>query len=394
VSSYIDLPIDTDPQDIVDDFVTFMQSVIPGWQPSPAQLDLWLAQAMSISAAEARDVASRVPRSIFRWYGANLVQLPPLDDTPAATTTTWTLSDALGHTIPLGTQVSLAKNADELYAFETTVDVVVAPGSTVAADVPIVAVTPGADSSGVGTAGSVVTLLDPLAWVTSITQVAVTTGGIDAEDDDTYLNRLAAYLTLIAPRPILAPDFAIFARNIAGVYRAVGIDLYDPGPPIVTNSPRTVSIAAIDIAGNPLDSAHKASVIADLQGRREANFKVFVIDPTINQFDVTYQVKVLAGYVTTQVVTAVNAALTGYLSQATWGTTPGDPTAWTNQTIVRYLEIAQVINAVAGVDYITTTGGNLDLQIGIHGSGLVRADVVLTGIAPLPRANTLTGTAV
>jgi hypothetical protein len=89
----------------------------------------------------------------------------------------------------------------------------------------------------------------------------------------------------------------------------------------------------------------------------------------------------------------VNAALSSYLSRATWGATP-TVNDWVNIPNVRYLEVAQVINAVVGVDYITTTGGNYDLQIAIQGNALARADLVLTGIAPLPQANTLTGTAI
>lgn len=392
-SGYIDVTIDTDPQDIMDDFVTFMQTAVPGWQPSPGQLDVWLMQAVASAAADTRDVASAVPKSIFRWFGANLLNFPPIDDTPASVTATWTVVDNAGYTVPAGTQVSIARTGDDVYAFETTVDTVIAPGATTAAGVQLAAVTPGSAASGLGGAGIAAQLIDPLTFVSTVVLEGVTVGGVDAEDDDTYLTRLRADLQLLAPRPILPPDFAVFARQIPGVYRATAIDGYNPTGPL-TGQPRTISIAAIDANGSPLDTAHKNSVLSDLEARREVNFQIFVIDPTLNIMDITYSVQSLAGYDTVALKTAIDAALTNYLSAATWGALAGDPSSWSDNTTVRYLEVAQVINDVAGVDYITTTAGNLDLQIGIHGGSLVRTDVALTGVAPLPTTvgGTITGT--
>lgn len=394
MSSYIELPIETDPQDIMDDFVTFMQTIVPGWEPGAGNLDTWLAQAMSAAAAESRDVASAIPRSIFRWFGATLINLPPLDDTAASVATTWTMKDNAGYTIPLGTQVSIAKTGDEVFAFETVTDTVIPAGSTVANNVLVVAVTPGADSSGLGTIGGTIQLIDPLAFVSSVTQNAVTGGGVDAETDDEYLGRLTSYLQLIAPRPILPNDFAVFARNIPGVFRATAIDGYSPGPPPTFTNARTVAVAAIDEQGNPVDSTHKAAIQADLQARREVNFIVNVVDPTVNAIDVTYKVQTLPGFDPTSVVASINAALASYLSPAIWGSEGQGSNLWVNKTIIRYLEVAQVINEVPGVDYITTTGVNYDLTIAIHGNTLARQDITMTGVAPLPQTNTLTGTAI
>jgi hypothetical protein len=152
-------------------------------------------------------------------------------------------------------------------------------------------------------------------------------------------------------------------------------------------------LAVVDENGNNVSSAVKAAVAADLAARREQNWLVYVTDPTTNLINVTYNIRVLPGYDSVAVLAAVNAALSSYLSRATWGATP-TVNDWVNIPNVRYLEVAQVINAVVGVDYITTTGGNYDLQIAIQGNALARADLVLTGIAPLPQANTLTGTAI
>jgi uncharacterized phage protein gp47/JayE len=391
LSTYIDLPIETDPQDIMDDFVTFMQAIAPGWTPAAGNLDVWLAQAMSLAAAESRDVASAVPRTIFRYFGSTLLNFAPIDDVSASTTTTWVVKDNAGYTIPLGTQISIAKTGDEVFAFETVADALIAPGATSISGVQVVAVTPGAGSSGLGAAGSGAQLIDPLAFVTAVTLEAVTAGGIDAETDDEYLGRLTGYLQLLAPRPILPNDFAVFARNIPGVFRATAIDGYDPIT-VTFNNARTVAVAAIDELGNPVSSATKSLVAADLDARREVNFVVNVIDPSIVQLDVTYTVKVLTTFDSASVIAAVNAALAAYLSPASWGAV-NSTSDWTNIATVRYLEVANIINSVPGVDYITTTAGNYDLTIGLHGGGLARADIAMSGVAPLPSLVTATGTA-
>jgi uncharacterized phage protein gp47/JayE len=62
----------------------------------------------------------------------------------------------------------------------------------------------------------------------TVTLDAPTAGGVDAESDADYLDRLHELLTLLAPRPILPNDFAVLARTVAGVGRATAIDLYNP----------------------------------------------------------------------------------------------------------------------------------------------------------------------
>ena len=380
----IDIPIDTDPQDILNECYTFLQTVVPGWTPNPGSLDVWLLMSMAFVAAESRDVASAVPSSIFRWFGANLLQLPPQDAQPASGTTTWTMLDNAGYTIPDGTQVGVPASGDVSYVFLTSGDVTVPPGSTTAT-ITIIAQDPGADSTNLGAPGSTVDLIDPLTFVSTITLTGPTAGGVDAEADDDYLSRLVAELQLLAPRPILPADFSVFARNIPGVYRATTIDGYNPSGPS-TGNPRMVTVISIDQNGNPVSTPVKAAVAADLTARREVNFVVNTADANVVLIDVTYNAKALVGQDPTALATAVNTALSGYLNPATWGTDiSGDPQVWNNVTTVRYLEIANVINDVSGVDYIVS------LTIGIHGGSMGTSDLTMTGIAPLANDGTITG---
>lgn len=550
-ADYIDVPVETDPQSVLQEAYDFLAGVIPGWTPAEGNLDVWLLMSAAAAAAESRDVASRVTRTIFRWYGATLIGLPPNDATPATVLSTWNLSDTLGHTIPAGTQVTI-NSGDTPVPFTVQADAVVAPGASVANNVLLTAVTAGASGSGLGAIGGAVVVVDTLSFVTSVTQNAITTGGVDAETDTDYLNRLTAELQLLAPRPILPSDFAVFARNISGVYRATAIDGYNPNHNLLTaneasaetdatgwtnlanttvaqsgaqfmdgsksismtaasaadmsmrnasnktvtpgeqitataffrtavtarackvgiqwldsgssqisisygstandttsgwtqatvtatapataafcrivafvtapanaevhyvdeaqirrgstnnwvaggtsdtGNARTVAVAAIDSNGAPVSAGIKTNIQNDLQARREVNFIVNVADPNQAIIDVTYDIHILAGYSAATVIANVNAAIASYLNPATWGSAAGG-VDWANTNVVRYLEIAQVINGVQGVDYITTTSGNYNLTIGIHGFTLARADITLPGVAPLPTTvgATITGT--
>jgi uncharacterized phage protein gp47/JayE len=294
--------------------------------------------------------------------------------------------DNQGYLIPAGTQVGIIDPDGNIIPFETTDDVSVYPGSTATAvgAVTIQASDPGADGNAIGTAGSQINLIDPLAFVDTVTLEAVTSGGQDAESDDAYLNRLSAQLQLLAPRPIVPEDFAIFARNIPGVYRATAIDLYNPGPPIVTNADRTVSVAITDENGQPCSASVKAAVDADLQARREVNFNVFVIDPTYTTIAVTTTVQGLSGWDAPTTQSAIVTALQAYFNPANWGQSDSDPQAWINTPTVRYLEVSQVINSVPGVDYIVS------LTIGAPTMGT--ADLTMAGVAPLPEPGTMTVT--
>lgn len=387
MAGYIGVPIDTDPQDVAQDAFDYLTAVIPGWTPNVPNLDVWIIQALAAIAAESRDVASQVPTSIFRWFGAYLAGVQPVDASAASVYAVFTALDNKGYTIPANTVVSIQASGSDSAAFQTIQDETIATGLTQSSPILLIAVEEGAAGSGLGGVGVLAGLITPLDFVSTVVLQGITTGGEDAEDDAVYLNRLAATMTLLAPRPILAEDFAIFAREIPGVYRAVAIDGYDPDTATFNNA-RMVTVSAVDSAGNGVSTPVSAAILADLDARREVNFVVNYVNPSSTAIAVTYSVHLLAGTDDAAVLSSINDALTAYLSSATWGSTEDDPQGWLNTTSVRYLEVAQVINQVSGVEYIAS------LAIGVEGGALSNADVALPGVAPLPRVGTLTGTVV
>jgi len=388
---YIAPPLTTEPDDLADEAFAFMEANIPGWLPSEGQLESWLIEAMSYQAAELADVASAVPTAIFGYFGASILGLPPDVATSAMATTTWTVKDGLGYTIPAGTLIGIPASGSDLIAFETVEDAILAAG-VLSVQITCRASEPGADANGLTGDPE---LIDPLDFVTNVDLVGSTAGGVDAEDPDDYLNRLRELLTTLSPRPILPNDFAIIAKADPSVARATAIDLHQAGvpedPATGPNTPipgasadgvaRCVTVAVVGYDGNAIGKPARQRVANTLDAAREVNFLVYVVDPTYTNIAVDFTITVYPNYVGADVVARVVEELEAYLSPEAFGVPPfGDQLAWINDTKVRYLEVAQVINGAEGVNYIvdlTVNGGT--------------ADVALAGSAPLPRPGAITG---
>lgn len=363
---YIGLPIKTDSKRLSADILDRLMTNIPGWIPREGNIEVWVVEAIAFAMAEVLGVASRIDRSIFRYFGQSLIGLAPIDGAPATMPTTWTMTDALGHTIPAGTTAALRTTAGVLVPFVTLVDVIVPAGqvATPAGSVTMYSTDVGADKNGYP--ASALELVDALAFVDTVVSTAATAGGTDAETDDDYLNRLVAELQLLTPRPILAADFAVYARKVTGVARAAALDNYNPADDTFGNE-KMVTVSMVDTAGADVSAAVKADAAAQFAAVREINFVVNIIDPTRTVINVNYAAVALPGYSIEDLRTAINTAVTAYVDPAKWGSTPSDPAAWTQHGTVRYLSIAGIIEAVPGVDYLTAltvNGGGVDIALG------------------------------
>lgn len=382
MSGYIDLPIDADPDDLATDAISLLMERIPLWEPYDASIEVILVTVLARMVSEATAIASRVPKSIFRWYGKNLVNLPAIEAASSEVYSTWTMVDAAGYTVDAETVVAFQTAGDQVVTFRTVAGFTVSPGNvaTLPGQVLLEAVDTGSDTNNL--TGPMV-LIDALAFVDTVTATTVSSGGVDAEDDDAYLDRLAVELEMLTPRPILAKDFAVLAQRTAGVARAFAIDNLNPADG-TTNNERMVAVAVVGADGLPLSGAVKADVDTQLQAQREVNFIVNVIDPTYTPISVDTTVTAMEGYDHAALVLTVEAALADYLSPANWAGGDLTPPVWrTTATKVYYLELATLINNVEGVDRVTA--------LTINGGGV---DVALAGYAPLPSVGAMTCTVV
>lgn len=390
-------PVETDTDVLEQDAIDFLKSRWASWEPADGSLASWLLGAFAQMVAEARDVASDVPPSIFYYFGDKIIGVPPVDATNATVNSTWTfLTNPAGRTVTAGTVVTITGPEGEPLAFEVAADVVVASPTltTPAGAVTLRAQEAGEEANGLGGVGTNASPVDPISWVDTITLTGATQGGADIEDIDDYLGRLSDQLTLLTPRPILPRDFELLAVNLGklnGVdIRALALDGYDPVT-LTNNNERMVSVAVImRDTGVVVSAPIKTAIQTTLDSMRETNFVVSVIDPTQTNFDVTFTIKILPDYDSATVLADAIANVQDYLSPITSGLPPGqEGSGWIKQDALRRQEISTVINNTLGVDHWET------LTIGFAGGGQTTAETfALTGAAPVIGAGAVAGSVV
>ena len=378
MAGFIDYPIESDPRTLATQMLASFAS--RGYALDAAGITEALIQTIAYRVSETRVVMADVARSIFTTYGETIVGIAPVAAARATVESTWTMTDMAGYTIPAGTLVYYPLTGDQRVAFELASNLVVEPGSTTATGVELQAVVEGTDANGLPAA----TLEGPgLTAVVSVATTATTAGGVDAETDAEYADRLSQRLRLLADVPILPDDFAVLAGEVDGVHRALAIDGYDPTGPSTGNE-RMVAVAVVDENGAAVSAGVKTAVDADLEARREVNFVVHVIDPTAVPVTVVFTATAADGYDPVQVEAAAEAAVDAYLDPGTWAGGGDSPPVWRAERAIRYNALVALIEGVAGVaslDTLTINGATSNLDLSSGG----------TVVAPLPNP-TVTGT--
>lgn len=226
---YIQFPDDFSAETLRQNAFDLFGASVPGYVPNESDLVTIAIEVLAQMDSEAASVSANVPSGIYRFLGKSLFAIPSIDASFSTMSSTWTLSDNLGHTITAGTNVNYRVDGDIQIPFQVQTDVVVPPGSTTTSDDEVVLIAVNAGSVANGLVADTMYLVDSLNWVASIVSTASSSGGVDAETDTAYLNRLRPELQLLTKRPILPNDFAVLAQDIASVGRAVAIDGYDIG---------------------------------------------------------------------------------------------------------------------------------------------------------------------
>ena len=221
IPEYIPPDLDVNVEDIEDEAYAYIQSAFPTWEPRPAQLDAMIIQYFALRAGVVTDQLQTVYASIFKYFGKSLLNLPPNEAVQATVSTTWTAEDSAGHIIPEGSVIALADVNGDLQPFATIQEETIPAASASLAGVTVRALTAGELANNLSGTVQVLTALD---WLASVSVQGASSGGEDAEDDDAYMARLARRISIMAPRPVLADDFALMAMDEPGVYRATASD--------------------------------------------------------------------------------------------------------------------------------------------------------------------------
>src|SRR4051794_17626311 len=109
---------------MIEDIYAEIASALPGWEPNPGNPETWMARAYVYRAAlPVIENAADVPGEIFSAWGRDVINVPIHQATPATGTTTWTMVNNAGYTIPAGTQVNVATAGDTSVGFAVVEEV-------------------------------------------------------------------------------------------------------------------------------------------------------------------------------------------------------------------------------------------------------------------------------
>lgn len=410
MAEYIALELVDDPDALLEVGIGYLESSIDGFVARPGNVETVLLEANAQIAGEVVQQAAQVPPVAFAYAGEALFGIPAHDAQPASATATFTFAvDTPPAMVDAQSMLSVPHPSGNYIVF-TTDDDVVAPEGGGVVTVGLTALEAGADANGAFGAAE---LVDTVDGVESI-DVTTATGGVDAESDDDYLDRLVDALTILAPRPILPNDFAVMARQVPGVGRTVALDLYQPGtndniaadqpggPLSVEGTPVNAGAGVSGVArcvttvitadeGQPPSQALMHAAWLALDGAREVNFLAYVIAPRYTAVDVQAVVHPYPGYLPADVQAAAVTLLEQWLDPGSYGSQPSSTAdvtqQWASDPYVRIFEAVDWLNRAEGVYYVKT------VQVRLHGAGAwSNVDVLLPGVVPLPVVGDLTVT--
>lgn len=363
--SYIDIPVVSDADVLTQQALTAIAEAIPGWIPREGNLEVLLIEQFAAMAAEAATVASDVPASIFEYFGS-LVGITPNPGTQAEIETTWSLVSSApsgGYAIPAGTIAGFFFGG-AAYQFQTETDQIIPSGAT-SLSITMQAVSPGAvyNIQNLSNFNPLSTYLqlqtsDPNISSILITETAannVALGlGTDPESTDSFLSRLTAELQLLAPRPITPSDYALFAQNVAGVFRAFAFDGFNPFTNrfgIYDANPTTMSTTAGAPSGwGVFANGTSSPPTISAPGTSPNNAIQFVASSASLQGAVNFSAATSAGATSAQIAAGSGTKISTTVS-------PTNPTFVLIQDSANGDEIAQVVG-VTGTTTQTLTFGS------------------------------------
>lgn len=383
MADFAKLPIESTPQQMLEEWAAEMEALLEGWDPALAEYETIQAQAIIFRLVyPLLQLAASVDAAIFNEWGRQIVNVVPQTATRATVGSTWTVTDTAGYTIKAGTQVDIARTGDERIGFVVVSDVVIPTGATTtgAGEVTLEAIEPGLEGNGLEGDGI---LIDALFFVTDVAIVSGSSGGSDVEDPLRYLGRLAKTMQTFIEGVVRARDVEIVSRNVAGIGRALALDNYNAETE-EDEQEKTTTVAVTDDEGEPATAEAKAALAATLEEKREVNYLFFVIDATYHLLDVEGAIVPMQGFDKAEVAANVAAAIADRFSQARHGQQPpGDAASWVNDNTLRYQDLVTVVNNAEGVDYASS----LKWRIGAAAFGV--SDIAMTGAAPLPKPDSI-----
>lgn len=358
-----------------------LEARFEGWEPAEGDLLTWLGKAWSRIGYRLVEQASEMTKAAFVRFGESVVSVPPVQAAPATVESVWTMVDAAGYTVPAGTQVSIEASGDEALGFITAEEVTIAPEAT-KGTILLQAIEPGTAANGLSANP---TLIDSLAFVSGIELEGVTSGGVEEEEEDAYLDRLVEELRTLSLSLIIAADFEVDARAVASIARCKCIEAYNAKE--AKEEALAVSVYPIDSAGESSSAPVKEALEARQKAKLLSGINYYVGTPAYSTVNGETEIEVETGFDPATVKAAVEAFWAEYFNPARWGVpSQGDSgSGWVNRTKVYRFKVIGEIERLAGVARVITFKHALgEAALGTE------EELTLEGVAPLTKAGALT----
>lgn len=277
MGEFIAVQFETEAAELLDTAIEKLEAELAAkgvvnYEPREAEPTLIQLGVTAPMAANTAVIASVVPPAVFRSYGTQLFKLLYNEGAAATATTKWTLLEEGGEfparSITAGTTLEAAGLA--FYVEKTTS---VAKGES-SVTLQVVAAERGTGYNGIT---GVLTLVNSLNYIAEVAIIGETSGGVNQESDEEYMDRLASALALQAPRPITAANFATMSLDAPSsilpsgviVGRATAIDGFNPethefeGTPKKAGNELTEVTAFIGVSpeSTSLPQVHPGSII-------------------------------------------------------------------------------------------------------------------------------------
>lgn len=368
VSSFVSLTLyDKDPTDIYNLALQLAQQLFPDWTAPAGGTETVLLQVFATIAAEMVYAINRLPDTILQNQ-VIFAGIQPSPGVQSSASATFTLGDTLGHTISAGTLLQLVMSANTAFNYVTTNDLVISTGASVGV-VPIVCTSYTSQPNGTP-AGTQLNLVGTITtYAESVVLTSPIEGGVDPETTTQWMQRAtqafqAFNTTLCTPTQM---QQALLGQYQPSIFRCTVANNWNSA----TNASALGYMTALVYGkgGASCTPSIMSQANTYLQSHAAANLATSVVAAEVTTVNVTTTVMRLPGYEDADVVTAVESALTNWLSTDTW--------LW--DATVRYNKGVDVIEGTGPVDYVQT--------LTLNGA---QGDVSLPGLANLAQIGTIT----
>lgn len=384
MTTYLSEPIPVDRGSIRAQIDERALALMPGLDTtSPGTAYDLFADSVTTLHAEALTTLTQMLAIAFRGSLEKVDRIIQRDAVQATATGTLTrtAADAAAgeRVIPAGTPFNLQGADGVPVEFQTVNDETFTGTDDELTDVDLIAAQGGTGGNGLST---VIGPAQTVSWYLSLTLDDPTSGGEDAEDDETYLNRGADEKPGRAFTIVRPDDLARFLRNQPGVDRALVVNDYDADTSTADVGGH-MTAWVIDADGAALSGGTMDDLKDSAQEIAVTDGIIHIEAPVDTTITVVFVGVAHADFDASDVETRAEQAVLDFLDRSRFGLPDyGDQRLWLDVRMVRFQDIVTVLNNVQGFSHytsLTVNGGT--------------SDVTLAGPGALPAANsTASGT--